>query len=57
MEYIKDGILMQEKELFDRCAKCNSKLWLGVYRTPQKGKKLVHIVRCKKCNTASVIKK
>ncbi len=50
-EIIKEGICLQEKVLNDRCAKCNEKLVMAVYRYD--GRKLKKIVRCKKCNTAT----
>ena len=52
-EIIKNGICIQEKELHERCAKCNMPLIIAVYKYD--GRKLKKIVRCKNCQTASRI--
>lgn len=50
-EIIHNGVCMQEKIVNDRCAVCNDKLILAVYKFD--GKKLKKVIRCKKCNTAT----
>ena len=50
---IKDGIFVQEKIIkYQKCAECNAHLFLQIYMYDKKPRK---VVRCKKCNTYSVL--
>ncbi|UYP47916.1 hypothetical protein NEF87_004201 [Candidatus Lokiarchaeum ossiferum] len=55
MEIVKNGICIQEKQLSERCGQCGEWLVHCVYK--YQSKKLKHVIRCKKCNSASRIKK
>ena len=54
-EIIREGILLKERPLRQRCATCGEFLTLCIYR--YMGKNNRKVVRCKKCGTASWLDK
>jgi len=54
MEIHKNGLLIQEKQLPEKCAVCKKRLFHQVYH--YKGG-LRNVVSCKKCDTYTALKK